>query len=151
MRTKRQKRVVGDIVQIPLGDGTHTYARLLPEGSFAFYDSRSSVEIEIANVVKLPILFFIAVSMQAMRDRRWRVIGHVPLDDGLRTPAMFIQDAYDPDSFSLYKEGQIIPATRQECVGLERMAVWEPEHVENRLRDHYAGRKNKEFESLKMR
>lgn len=148
---KRQRRIVGDVVQIPLGDGTHTYARVLPEASFAFYDSRTSAEIEIANVVNLPVLFFIAVSTEAIRDRRWRVVGHVPLDDRLRTPARFIQDPYDADSFSLYKDGQIIPATRQECVGLECMAVWEPEHVENRLRDYYAGRKNKELESLKMR
>ena len=40
-------------------------------------------------------------------------------------------------------------AIAEECVGLERAAVWEPEHVEDRLRDHFAGRSNRWVESLK--
>jgi len=36
-------------------------------------------------------------------------------------------------------------------MGLERAAVWGPSHVEDRLRDHYAGRKNKWVESLRIK
>lgn len=35
------------------------------------------------------------------------------------------------------------PATRAQCAGLERTAVWDPEHLEDRLRDHRAGRPNR--------
>jgi len=42
------------------------------------------------------------------------------------------------------------PASREECAGLEAAAVWEPEHVEDRLRDHFAGRPNKWVESLRI-
>ena len=34
---------------------------------------------------------------------------------------------------------------------LFRLAVWEPAHVEDRLRDHYAGAPNKWVESLRPR
>jgi hypothetical protein len=147
---KSQKRRIGDIVKIPLGDGTHTYARVLPEASFAFYDSRGTEELEINRIVDLPILFFTAVMNHAIKSGRWKVVGHISRDDGLRAPPQFIQDPLDKRSFSIYEDGKIRPATRQECVGLECAAVWEPEHVEVRLRDHYAGRKNEEVESLRM-
>jgi hypothetical protein len=52
---------------------------------------------------------------------------------------------------SLYEKGQIRPATKKECIGLEREAAWDPTHVEDRIRDYYAGRKNKWVESLKIR
>ena len=150
-KIKLKKRTVGDIVQIPLGDGTHTYARVLPEASFAFYDSRTTEDLTVEQVIGRQILFFVAVMNHAITEGRWTIIGHVPVDDGLQAPPKFIQDALDSNKFRIYKDGQMRPATRQECIGLECAAVWEPEHVEERLRDHYAGRKNKVFELLKIR
>jgi len=88
----------------------------------------------------------------AVKRGRWAVVGHIALDEALMNPPpFFMQDALRKDSFSLYQKGQIRPATKSECVGLERAAVWDPTHVEDRLRDHYAGRKNKWVESLKIR
>lgn len=42
------------------------------------------------------------------------------------------------------------PASRQELEGLEVAAVWDPEHVEDRLRDHFSGRPNKWVESIRL-
>jgi hypothetical protein len=147
---KSQKRRVGDIVKIPLGDTTHAYARVLPDASFAFYDSRGTEEMEIDRIVGLPVLFFAAVMKRAINSGRWKVVGHISRGDGLRAPPQFIQDPLDKNRFRIYEDGQMRPATRQECLGLECAAVWEPEHVEGRLRDHYAGRKNETFERLRM-
>jgi hypothetical protein len=146
-----QKRTAGDIVRVPLGDGTHTYARVLPEATFAFYDSRSAELLPVTEVVKKPVLFFVAVMNRAIKERRWEITGHVPLETGFQSPPRFIQDALNKKRFEIYQHGRIRPATRQECVGLERQAVWEPEHVEDRIRDHYAGRPNKWVELLRMR
>jgi hypothetical protein len=150
-QARLRKRAIGDIVKIPLGDGTHTYARVLPEASLAFYDSRETKELAVEDVIKNPILFFVAVMHHAIKKGRWPIVGHVALNDDLQVPPRFIQDALDKNRFEIYEDGKIIRATRHECVELERMAVWEPEHVEDRLRDHYAGRTNKWLESLKMR
>lgn len=43
------------------------------------------------------------------------------------------------------------PATPEECAVLERAAVWDPGHVEDRLRDHFAGQSNKWVESLRLK
>lgn len=63
-----------------------------------------------------------------------------------------MQDIIDPSQFSIYNpnNGEIIRATKEECSGLERSAVWEPEHVEDRLIDHFENRPNKWVESLKI-
>ena len=89
----------------------------------------------------------------AVTSGRWIIVGNVPLDDTLLNPLLFfVQDIMRKDRFSIYeKGGKIRPATKEECVGLERAAVWEPSHVEDRLRDNYAGHKNKWVESLKIK
>ena len=43
-KRKLVKRQIGDILKIELGDGTHTYARVLPEAAFAIYDARTTEE-----------------------------------------------------------------------------------------------------------
>lgn len=153
-KTKTQKRVVGDVVRINLGDGFHSYARVLEEGLFAFYGCRvSEEELSIDRIIASPILFYAAVMDYAVKKGRWPVVGHAPLGDVLlNPPPRFMQDALRKDRFRIYeKGGKIRPATKEECIGLERTAAWDPDHIEDRLRDHYAGRKNKWVESLKIR
>jgi hypothetical protein len=150
-RSKFKRRTVGDIVKVPLGDGNHVYARVLPDASFAFYDSRAEEELPLQQVIRKKILFYIAVVDHAVKGGRWPVVGHIPLENGLGLPPKFIQDPINSNEFRIYENGQIRPATRQECIGLERAAVWVPEYVEERLRDYYAGRENKWVESLKIR
>jgi len=148
----RQKRIIGDILRVELGDGSHTYARVLGEASYAFYDARTRSEIETSEIVKQPILFIVAVMRYAVTKGHWKRVGNVPLEPALLTlPLKFIQDALDPTQFRIYDNGHIRPATRKECEGLEREAAWDPEHVEERLRDHFAGRPNRLVESMKIR
>jgi Immunity protein 26 len=149
---KRQKRVIGDIAKIDLGDGFHTYARVLEDPSFAFYDARVTGDLPINQIIELPILFYLPVTKAAIQGGAWMVIGSAPLDDAtLNPPPTFMQDALNKDAFEIYENGDVRPATKDECVGLERTAVWSPCHVEDRLRDHYAGRKNIWVESLRMK
>jgi len=150
-KRKLVTRTIGDIVKIELGDGTHTYARVLPEAGFAIYDARTTEELPIMDTVERPILFYVAVMNRAVKEKRWPVVGHRTLEEGLRSPPRFIQDALNKKRFEIYEQGRIRPATRQECLGLEREAVWAPEHVEERIRDYYAGRANKWVELLRMR
>lgn len=47
--------------------------------------------------------------------------------------------------------GSMRDAEPQECVGLERMAVWEDSGVEDRLLDTLMGRPNETVERFKVR
>src|SRR5437016_334016 len=140
-RGKVQKRTVGDIVRISLGDGSLTYARVLDDALFAFYNCRVAKELPIERIIASAILFIIPVMDNAVKQGRWVVVGHAPLDNSLQNPPpRFIQDTLREDRFSIYEKGKIRPATKEECRGLECEAVWEATHAEDRLRDHFAGR-----------
>ncbi|NVO33403.1 immunity 26/phosphotriesterase HocA family protein [Hymenobacter lapidiphilus] len=149
----RQQRTVGAIVEIPLEAGKKAYGRILGEASFAFYDYVNDGEpVVLADLVAKPILFIVAVYSDAVTQGRWQKIGRLPLEPTLQTlPLKFIQDALDETRFKVYDNGVIRPATREACVGLERVAVWEPEHVESRLSDHYKGQPNEWVIQLRMR
>ena len=150
--TRKQRRTVGAIVRIPLGDGWHSYGQILNEADFAFFDVRTREDLDVEDIVNRSILFRVAVMNHAVTSGRWRKIGTAPVTDTLARPQpKFIQDALDPSQFQIYVGGEIRSAARHECEGLERVAVWEPEHVEDRLRDHFAGRPNKWVESLRIR
>lgn len=149
---KRQRRTLGDIVEIDLGQEFMAYARVLEEGLFAFYDSRARQPLAMDDITARAVLFIVPVMAYAVTRARWKVVGNAPLDDTLQNPPpLFWQDVLDPDSFKLYDKGKFRPATREQCMGLERLAVWDPEHVEDRLRDHYLGRPNDSVESLKIK
>lgn len=150
--SKRQKRTVGDVVKIDLGDGFYSFARVLADATFAVYDCRTQDDLVVDSIVSRPILFQVPVMDSAVKRGRWKILGSAPLEEQLRVPApRFMQDVLKPTSFSISQMGKIRPATREECVGLECEAVWEAPHVEERIRDHYAGRKNYWVESLKIK
>ena len=149
---QRQRRRAGDVVRIELGAGFHTYARVLPEAWFAFYDCRVVVGASLPEILASQILFRITVMNHAVKTGRWPVIGHDPLKGAMLVlPPKFIQDPIDKTIFSIYENGMIRAATSKQCPGLERASLWEPEHVEDRLRAHYAGNLNHVVELLKQR
>jgi hypothetical protein len=146
--------VVGALLRVPIGHGWHGYALTLPDAEFAFFDARmrdAHPIDEAGSVVGRAVLFRLFVFNKAVTSGRWMRVGKVDaLPDELARPVpRFMQDALCPDRYSIYVSGESRPATLAECEGLEKAAVWEAEHVEDRLRDHYAGVPNKWVESLR--
>ncbi len=147
---KKKLRQIGDVAAIDLGEGWGSYARVLREPLFAFYDVRSKKEPDIDEIVDRPVLWRLMVMNYAVTNGRWPVIGSRPLEEELEIEPTFFK--VDPISkqLSLYRNGREWPATREECRGLERAAVWDPEHVEERLLDHFAGRSNRWVEDMAL-
>ena len=145
MAEKRQQRTIGAIVKIPLDRGYHSYARILKSPYFAFYDFRAKEDVsDLALIVASPILFITSVSHYSVTSGLWVKVGKLPLEKTLlKIPPQFIQDSIQTDQFEIvYDDGKKKKATAEECAGLERLAVWTPESIQERLIDHYAGRKN---------
>lgn len=90
-----------------------THIRASPSPRLAFYDSRVNEDLAVEEIVKKPILFFLAVMHHAVKRGRWSIVGHVPLNDGLEAPPKFIQDALNKSRFEIYyQDGQTRRATR---------------------------------------
>ena len=152
MNPKAQRRTVGAVHAVPLGDGTISFALTLPEADFAFFDMRTTEFSLPSDLLSKPILFRVAVHKYAYNKGRWLKVGKLEVpNELLKAVPKFIQDALHPERFEIYLSGNVLPATRDECVGLERAAVWDPQHIEDRLRDHYSGIQNKWVESLRLK
>lgn len=96
-------------------------------------------------------MFIIAVFNHAVNDGRWEKLGTIPLQENLKKlPKKFIQDALNPHKFSIYDNGKIISASREECMELDRAVVWEPELVEERVNDYYVGKENRWVKDLRL-
>jgi hypothetical protein len=141
----------GAVVRVELDDGWHTYARMLARNpKVAFYDCRVSEPVEdVRSVLDRPVLFVLAVNNNAFR--RWPIVGRFGVDVApVPIPDQFLQD-FDGGACEIINEAsELRSATPEECLGLERAAVWRPESVEERLRDHYAGRTNPQVEHFKV-
>lgn len=138
------------MIQIDLkGDG-YAYGRVINGPVINFYDLQADSDIRSQEVVTKPVLFQVPVMNHAIR--RWRIIGNIPLSPAEEiVRPRFMQDILDPANLRIYENGNIRPATRAECEALEREAVWDPEHVEDRLKDYFSGKPNKWVESLKLK
>lgn len=155
MTSKRVRRRAGDILKISLGGGVQSYAQVAEEPLIVFFDGAWSEELPIDRVIGLPALFHIWVHNDAVKNGIWPVIGNRPLaPEHAAEPYFYKQDAVT-GRLSLYHSnfadtGWERPASATDCEGLECAVVWDAEHVEDRLRDHYAGQPNRWFESLRI-
>jgi hypothetical protein len=107
----------------------------------------------VEQIVRSPVLFVVAVSAAAYRSGRWQRVGWVPLlATAVAIPEFFRQDIFDPRQCQVVDHlGHSRTATPEECVGLERDAVWAAEHIEERVRDHSQNRPNAHLEVMKLR
>lgn len=146
--SKKARWMPGQFVRIDLGDGSYTLARVLTFPLVAFHGQRypSAIAPDIDEVGRTPVIFTLLVMRHAITSGRWPVIGRRPLSPDLLAPPPFFKQDLISGKLSIYQEVPELaplyerPATLLEVQGLECCAVWEPEHVEDRLRDHFAGR-----------
>src|SRR5258706_7325521 len=140
-------RKEGAFIEIKLPNGKFSYGRILPKANYGFYEIYSDSKVsDIGEIERKKILFIVAVYKDAITKNRWKIIGTSPLEKTLLVlPLKFIQDELEPFYFEIYdpNSGNIRPAKKEECIGLERTAVWEPEHVEERIIDYFEKRPNK--------
>lgn len=148
-------RKEGAFIEIALPNGKFSYGRILSKANYAFYDIYSDEKItDIKKIQEKRVLFIIAVYKFAVTKGRWKQIGSMELEPKLQTlPLKFIEDKLNPGYFEIYNPntGEMTPTTKDKCFGLERAAVWEPEHVEERIIDHFEQRPNRWVEQLKLK
>lgn len=140
----------GAVIRKTLDDRTY-YGRLLEFPWAAFYDHRTEEPSkDLDEITARPILFTLAAHKDLIARDQWEVVGRRALEASLRPPpAQRVVDALDPDHYQIIDgEGDIREATREEVEGLEPAAVWEPEHIADRLEDHYAGRPNRWLKNM---
>lgn len=150
---KKTRRRIGDVVAIALKDGSFAFGRVLMEPLMAFYALRAERIPTLTDIVSSNIAFKVCVMNYAITHGDWPVLGNIPLEKSLTAEPLFFKRDSITGALSIYRDstGEEVPATAEECAGLECAAVWEPEHVLDRLEDFFAGRPNKWVKSLAPR
>jgi hypothetical protein len=139
----------GNIWKVPLSDGSHTFARELQHPFAAIYDARNLAENDTDRIAKRPVLFVVVVHDSTFRE--WIKVGSRPVEPEIRIPDRFRQDIADPSNCRIVNaDGVERAATIDECEGLEPQAVWETEHIDERIIAYYQGRPSEFVESLKL-
>lgn len=141
----KQRSVIGALVEIDLGDCNYAYARIVSKSEPAFYDRLAEGKVvDYAATYEDRIAFITSVTNSAVTSGRWTIVDKRPLEPELAQERKYFMLDAQSGEYSLYYSisGDIRPASAKQCTDLERAAVWDPEHVEDRLRDHFAGRTN---------
>jgi len=152
---KRQRRIPDSIVKIELEDGYYGYAQIL-EKSMVYFEMRTKNELRgklLEALLEVQILFFCSVYNDVITKDRWLKVGKLPIKTEFEVlPMKFIHDDLKLGFFELYdpNTGEITSSIYEKCKDLECAAVWEAEHVEDRLRDHYNGVENKWVKSMSL-
>lgn len=150
LKKKRGRWNEGDVVQIILDNGKMAFARVLRNPLIVFYDLTATEVPLIEQIIASPIAFKLWVTRYALTTGSWSRIGHVELSPELREQPIFLKQDPISGKLSLYLgNGVEIPAAIEETTELECAAVWDPEHVVDRLKDHFAGLPNKWVEAMK--
>ena len=140
MKSDRRYVKRGDVVAIPLpGIGKVAYARVYDEGAVGVYaELRDPGEPPPVGLRRF--LFQVGVDAHVLRSAAWPKVGSDPFaqDEDPWPAPRFVQDKLD-GTFQRYHRGVLSPAARSEVVGLEPVAAWDRNHVEDRIVAAYRG------------
>jgi hypothetical protein len=113
----------------------------LQNSQIAIYDFRESEPgLPVDDIFCAPIVKKTTVHKSVFAKGMWPVVAFRPLEADLLKPVFyFIEDSFT-GKYQKYRstDGQMVPSTREECDGLDRVEVWESFHVEEWLRGYYA-------------
>lgn len=140
---KRQKETPGSILEIDIEGQYFIYAQIVHTLQCVFFDFKSIHHIDDITVLNnKPVLFVASVYSYIITRGYWLKIGKLPIREEFNVmPNEFIHHSYGKVEFELYdpNTGTITPSTKEECKNLERAAVWDLNHIIDRIRDHYNG------------
>lgn len=140
----------GALFRIPIGED-FGYGMMLSEFPYMAFYGKDFDFVESDNALRDP-LFVAMVIKGAFSTGRWGMpIRVLPASAIPRIPLFFRQSVTNKRDCTIvdHEARRTVKATPQECIGLEREAVWSPEHIEARFEDYYADRPNIYAESLK--
>lgn len=150
--TKRAKWQIGVFLRIPLTDGSFGYGRVLQDPYVAFYNYHTIDAISDLDLIESqPILFKVGVRLPG--TDRWAQIGKRDLQGEAAKPVVLYKQALsDFRKCTIYdSEGMDREVAPEECIGLEKSAIWEPHAIEDRLLDAFLGRPNEDEVRLRVR
>jgi hypothetical protein len=144
---KKQQFKEGAIIKIELSENRLAFARLLPGYRLGIYDYvvEKGRGYSADEIVNCNIFLYLSVYRTIITKGLFEVIDFRALTEKeiKKIPPQFMQDAANLNNCLIFEyNGREYKANPQECVELERSAVWDELSLIQRIEDKFAGRKN---------
>jgi hypothetical protein len=131
-KAKRIKPQVGDIFEIRLPDDRFAYGKVFRDASIGVYEKIFSSPAEPP--INSSFAFIVGLYDDILKSGMWPIVSHEPFGsvEAEWPPPACIKDVIS-GGYSIYHKGEIRASTAEECVGLEKAAVWDADHVIDRI------------------
>lgn len=129
---KKNKVLLGDVYSIPLPDGKFAFGRIFNDASIAIYTHIGKVIDDLPQCEEYQ--FVVGIYRNLLDSGAWTVVDHRPFcnQDESWPPPNYCYDIISK-KFSIYYKGEFLPSTEDECKGLEQAAVWDANHIVDRI------------------
>lgn len=124
----------GDVYAIPLPNGQFAFGRAFRDAGFGVYRKMGTSITDLPNMKDEDYQFVVSVYRDLLRDNVWKFIENRPFksEEMEWPPQRCIKDSISGE-YSIYYKGEIYPAKKEECEGLEVAAVWDRNHIIDRI------------------
>jgi hypothetical protein len=129
----KNKPVPGTVIQIALPTGKFAYGRLYKDASIGVYKEISSTPGQ-PPIGSRAFQFNVGAYDDVFTSTKSSIVGNDPFTRGEDPwpPPRCIVDSIS-GQYSIYHRGEIKSAFPEECQGMEIAAVWELEHIIDRI------------------
>lgn len=124
------KRIIGNVGCFCLPDGRYGFGRIYADACVAFYKHIGTSETDLPqneDYAFIVGLYNSGITQMKLVEKR----PFHSLEEAVPPPTK----VHDPISgkYSIYRNGELLPSSYEECKDLETCAVWELNHVIDRL------------------
>jgi hypothetical protein len=132
MKKNRKRLKLGDVYAILLPNSKYAFGRTFFDASIGIY---KHIGEKIDDLPKTEdYQFIVGIYEDVLKSGQWPVVDNRPFknDEEKWPPPMCVIDSITGE-YSIYHKGEFRDASKSECEGLEMAAVWEAEHVIDRV------------------
>lgn len=127
-----KKNKPGNVLDIPLPNKKFAFGRLYKDSCIAIYNH---IGLSINDVPKSEdYRFTVGVYQHVLKSGEWIIADERPFEteEEMWPPPMCVIDKLTGE-YSIYHKGEIVKASKEDCEGLETTAVWDKNHIIDRI------------------
>jgi hypothetical protein len=136
------RKKIGQLYKIPLGDLIFSYGQVVTSVDHVFFDYLDQGNAtDYDKILSSPVIFRCTVDRYVLAKGYWEILGVFPVNPTYQKyEELFSYNSFTK-TYQIFKDGKgFVPATWEEIQDMEPFASWQHKAVEQRLKDHFAGR-----------
>ncbi|WP_370015241.1 Imm26 family immunity protein [Peribacillus sp. B2I2] len=132
LKVKKKRVKMGNVYAIPLPDKKYAFGKVYKDACIGIYKEIGNTMEELPK--KEEFDFIVGVYQDLLKSGKWPLVDYreFPSEEEAWPPEMSVYDTI-AGTYSIYYKGEISPSTEKKCRDLEQAAVWEEEHIIDRI------------------